>query len=440
MKIHTLIFLLAFIEALFWMNVDCSSIDKDYVQRETKNIKTGASNLQVDEPIPPKESNFIWAEPSLTQKIQENPLVMIGTGLIFLILTIGFQKMFLRKESGNEGKKKRRMANSAVEDSKLDSIVGEYNQLFSETDGDDSERKGQYMKLINHYYDLVTDFYEYGWGESFHFGVRHKGENLPNSLLRHELWLASKLGIKEGDVAADIGCGIGGPMRNIARFSGAKIVGVNNNAYQIKNGTKYNKAKELDHLCSFLHSDFMNIKCDNETFDCAYAIEATCHAPDKVPCFKEVNRILKPGGLFCGYEWCMTDKFDPKNKEHQRIKRDIMIGDGLPDIFPIQNVVDSLEKAGFEVIEYKDLAPVTRANNVPWYQALSGGFSLSGFRASRLGLIVTTTIVVILETVRFLPKGSKNSHDILCTAADGLVDGGKAEIFTPALYFKARKL
>ncbi len=32
----------------------------------------------------------------------------------------------------------------------------------------------------------------------------------------------------------DIGCGIGGPMRQIAKISGANIVGINNNDYQIK--------------------------------------------------------------------------------------------------------------------------------------------------------------------------------------------------------------
>ena len=28
------------------------------------------------------------------------------------------------------------------------------------------------------YYDLVTDFYEYGWGPSFHFAPRRTGESL----------------------------------------------------------------------------------------------------------------------------------------------------------------------------------------------------------------------------------------------------------------------
>jgi len=54
------------------------------------------------------------------------------------------------------------------------------------------------------------------------------------------------------DGVQDIGCGVGGPMRCIAKFSGASITGINNNEYQIRRGTKQNVEAGLDHLCSFL--------------------------------------------------------------------------------------------------------------------------------------------------------------------------------------------
>jgi cyclopropane fatty-acyl-phospholipid synthase-like methyltransferase len=88
--------------------------------------------------------------------------------------------------------------------------------------------------MVNKFYNLVTDFYEYGWGESFHFGPRARGETFHESLRRHEYYLALRLGLDQNKLCADFGCGVGGPMRNIARFSGAKIVGINNNDYQIK--------------------------------------------------------------------------------------------------------------------------------------------------------------------------------------------------------------
>jgi cyclopropane fatty-acyl-phospholipid synthase-like methyltransferase len=82
---------------------------------------------------------------------------------------------------------------------------------------------------MNQYYDLATEFYEYGWGQSFHFATKYKGESFEASIARHEYWLASRIGIKKGDTVLDVGCGVGGPLRNIARFTGAKVIGLNNN-------------------------------------------------------------------------------------------------------------------------------------------------------------------------------------------------------------------
>lgn len=80
----------------------------------------------------------------------------------------------------------------------------------------------------------VTDFYEYGWGQSFHFGPRWKGEGFVESIKRAEYHLCSRLGMKPGMRALDVGCGVGGPMRNMAIFSGAQIDGITINEYQAR--------------------------------------------------------------------------------------------------------------------------------------------------------------------------------------------------------------
>jgi len=45
-------------------------------------------------------------------------------------------------------------------------------------------RKSKYKQIANDYYDLATHFYEFGWGPSFHFAPRYKGENLTRLCLR----------------------------------------------------------------------------------------------------------------------------------------------------------------------------------------------------------------------------------------------------------------
>ena len=60
-------------------------------------------------------------------------------------------------------------------------------------------------------------------------------------------------------------------------------------------------------------------------FDKVYAIEATCHAVDVRNAYGEIYRVLKPGGLFACYEWCMTDNYDPASASHRQLKKDIIV-------------------------------------------------------------------------------------------------------------------
>ena len=104
--------------------------------------------------------------------------------------------------------------------------------------GGEDERKSDYRGFENTYYDLVTDFFEYGWGQSFHFAPRAAQESFAASIARHEHYIAHRLGLGPGMTAVDLGCGVGGPLIEIARFSGARIVGVTDNAMHLERAAK----------------------------------------------------------------------------------------------------------------------------------------------------------------------------------------------------------
>eukprot|EP00042_Codosiga_hollandica_P028059 m.144789 g.144789 ORF g.144789 m.144789 type:complete len:258 (+) comp52667_c1_seq4:134-907(+) len=184
------------------------------------------------------------------------------------------------------------LQNTHMEKSKIKGVVDNYVDFFDKTKGGSEElRKENYETVVNSYYDLATDFYEYGWGQSFHFATQRVGEPYQQALARHEHYLALKLHLNKGHVVLDTGCGVGGPAREIASFSGAKVIGLNNNAYQVQRANKHTTTQKLTHLVSFVKGNFMAIPYEPNTFDAVYAIEATCHAP---VCFRFVSwrRVL----------------------------------------------------------------------------------------------------------------------------------------------------
>lgn len=71
------------------------------------------------------------------------------------------------------------------------------------------------------------------------------------------------MGLKENMRVLDVGCGVGGPAREIVKFTGANVIGLNNNDYQIERATRYAEKEHLSHKLKFTKGDFMVSKIIN---------------------------------------------------------------------------------------------------------------------------------------------------------------------------------
>jgi sterol 24-C-methyltransferase len=287
------------------------------------------------------------------------------------------------------------------------------------------------------FYDLVTDFYEYGWGESFHFAPRERRESLAASIQRLERRVADRGGFGQGDEILDAGCGIGGPMRTIARAGDCFVTGVTINAYQVERARELNARAGLADRCRVTCGDFTKLPQGDRTFDGAYTFEALCHVADRGRAFRELFRVLRRGGLLVGTDWCTTGSYDAANARHAATAKAIAEGNGLAPLIGEAEMGRAIRGVGFELIEHRDLA---LEGDVPWYRPLEGrGLSLHGLARSRAGRGMTHLAVRALEALSIAPRGTTAASAILNRAADALVKGGRLGIFTPLSLFVARR-
>lgn len=319
--------------------------------------------------------------------------------------------------------------------------------LSHEGEVDHKNRIDSYTDVVNGYYDGATELYEYGWAKSFHFSRFYKGESLAASLARHEHYLSAKMGLRPGMRVLDVGCGVGGPAREIARFSDVHITGLNNNEFQVNRARRYTEKAGLSHQVTFVKGDFMKLseQFGENAFDAVYAIEATCHAPTWEGVYGEIFKVLKPGGVFGVYEWCMTDAWDPSIPSHKELAHQVEFGNGIPEMRSLKRARQAIANVGFQLEYDEDLAE--RPDDVPWYYPLEGDISkaqtawdyFTVWRMSWSGMLVSHTTIKILEMLGLLPKGTWEVSESLKTAATSLVKGGQMKLFTPMFLAICRK-
>ena len=298
-----------------------------------------------------------------------------------------------------------------------------------------------HTETVKEYYDLCGEFMIFGWGESLHFAPLAPEESLEDAKIRHQRLMIAKLELQEGMRVIDVGCGVGGPMRRVACEAGVRVVGVNNNEIQLQRARSLNAEAGLDQVIHCVPCNFMDMSIfEDDSFDRGYAIESTCHAPDKAGAFAEIFRVLKPGALFWGQEMCMTGKFDPNDSRHSAVKRDLRHGTALKDIATMDGVNRALETAGFQVIEGMDRA-VTEGSTTAWYQPMETRNESLGGALRRIPLARKAFIGAskLAEVLRVFPKGSAGIVRLMDRTANAYVAGGRAGIFTPLYCFLARK-
>jgi MPBQ/MSBQ methyltransferase len=173
-------------------------------------------------------------------------------------------------------------------------------------------RRYQSAASVANAYDQWTEdgILEFYWGEHIHLG--HYG-----SPPRRKNFLAAKVdfvhemarwggldGLPLGTTVLDVGCGIGGSSRILARDYGFAVTGVTISPQQVE------RARQLTPTgvnAQFCVDDAMALSFPDGSFDVVWSIEAGPHMPDKAIFAKELLRVLKPGGILVVADWNQRD-------------------------------------------------------------------------------------------------------------------------------------
>ena len=123
--------------------------------------------------------------------------------------------------------------------------------------------------------------------------------------------LADRLPIKAGQHIVDIGCGLGGPARYIAKRFQCTVSGVDITLPFVEAANRLTALVGLEGQVKIEHGDGKRLPYSNACFDGAYTQHVTMNVSDRAQFFAEAYRVLKPGAFFALTEHGLGAKGDP---------------------------------------------------------------------------------------------------------------------------------
>ena len=107
--------------------------------------------------------------------------------------------------------------------------------------------------------------------------------------------IANRLPISGTDHVLDVGSGLGGPARYMARRFGCRVSGVDLTAEFCDVARHLTSLLGLEERVSFERCDALSVPYRDTAFDGAYSMNVTMNIADKRALYREIHRVLKPG-------------------------------------------------------------------------------------------------------------------------------------------------
>lgn len=277
-------------------------------------------------------------------------------------------------------------------------------------------RSREELKIgIAGFYDRSSKLWEDVWGEHMHHGYYIPADRTDHQQAQIDLidevlkWAGADDGVPPASVV-DVGCGIGGSSRHIARKYGCTANGITLSPYQANRGNELAKEQGLEGSTSFQVADALDQPFEENSFDLVWSLESGEHMPDKDKFVNELMRVATPGGKLIIVTWCHRDLKEGEtslSKKEIKLLRAINRAYYLPEWCSVQDYIDLLEKKGAQNIKRDDWSYII----APFWKAViksSLNFK-SLFGLLRSGFSTQRGAYAMLLMLRGFDKGDRKS-------------------------------